>query len=314
MRILVIFTGGTIGSSLNNGWISTNSNTKRYLIDNYIKQSSQDITFFEKEPYTILSENLCAENINTLLYAVEESLSENYDGIIITHGTDTIQYTAAALRYAFGNTSIPVILVSSNYPLYDERANGHSNFAAAVDFICSNKAKGIYVAYKNKNSAALFHDPVRLHNHPENDDALYSMRPFAESKNGEVNILAEENENPLALGIFSLIKSPQILTIFSCPGDSFSYSPEKYNAIIIKPYHSGTLNTANESFIEFCKEAKSKNVPIFVVNIPDGNLYESSKEFNKLGIIPIVSSAFPSVYTRLWIAISRNENLYEQKF
>lgn len=67
MKILVIFTGGTIGSSLNDGWISTDNKAKRYLLECYKKNSTRDITFIEKEPYSILSENLCADNINMLL-------------------------------------------------------------------------------------------------------------------------------------------------------------------------------------------------------------------------------------------------------
>lgn len=174
--------------------------------------------------------------------------------------------------------------------------------------------KGIFVAYKNKNSTALYHDPLKLHNHPENDDALFSISPFAEDKDGKINILSDIKECPPSLGIYSLVKYPKILTVFSHPGDNFSYSPDKYNAIIIKPYHSGTLNTSDEALINFCNEAKSKNVPIFAVNIPEGNLYESSKEFIRLGIIPIAASAFPGVYMRLWIAISRNEDLYKTEF
>jgi L-asparaginase len=49
-----------------------------------------------------------------LITTVKENLSSDYDGIIVTHGTDTLGYSAAALAYALGNGTVPVCLVSSN--------------------------------------------------------------------------------------------------------------------------------------------------------------------------------------------------------
>ena len=64
-------------------------------------------------------------------YIKEQIESEKYDGIIITHGTDTLQYTSAMLGYMFDDVSIPIVLVSSNYVLEDKRANGLINLSKA---------------------------------------------------------------------------------------------------------------------------------------------------------------------------------------
>ena len=58
--------------------------------------------------------------------------AENYEGIIVTTGTDTLAYSSAALGYAFGELSVPMVTVSANYPLSDERSNGFSNFEQYV--------------------------------------------------------------------------------------------------------------------------------------------------------------------------------------
>ena len=110
MKLLVILTGGTIGSGFCEEFISLNENSKNVLLDGYNHLQIDTV-----QPYTILSEQLKAEYINLLIKCVGENLNKDYDGIIITHGTDTLQYTASALSCIYSNTSIPVVLVSSNY-------------------------------------------------------------------------------------------------------------------------------------------------------------------------------------------------------
>ena len=93
MKILVIFTGGTIGSSIKDGWISTDSATKYALIEKYKENFGADISFETTEPYFLLSENLNADTLNLLIASVKSATEKNYDGIIITHGTDTLHFS-----------------------------------------------------------------------------------------------------------------------------------------------------------------------------------------------------------------------------
>ena len=150
MNILVIFTGGTIGSAVSDGWISPSDDMKYLLLEKYREKTGDDIEFDTLNPYTILSENLTAEYLNMLTDCVKKNISL-YDGIIVAHGSDTLQYTAAALSLVLGNDIVPVMLVSSNYPLEDERANGTDNFIAATEFITAKAGKGVFISYKNKN-------------------------------------------------------------------------------------------------------------------------------------------------------------------
>ena len=312
MKVLVIFTGGTIGSQLSNGWISPDGHTKRELIRHYEEKYGNSVQLVTKAPYSILSENLSSKKINILVKTVLESLDGGYDGIIVTHGTDTLQYSAAALSLALGNECIPVLLVSGNYPLDDSRSNGHINFAAAVEFIKQKKGNGVFVAYRNDNKPVRFHKGLSLICHREADDAVYSINGdfYAEYDNGNINVFDHEcgvckyEKN----GEFVLCDSPKILVVDACPGDSYEYDLTKYKAIILRPYHSGTLNTASARFRGFCERADKLGIPLFVVNVKEGATYASSKEFGVLKITPIYSSTFVGVYVRLWIAISRGED------
>ncbi|MDE5995625.1 MAG: asparaginase [Eubacterium sp.] len=100
MKILVMFTGGTIGCSSNEGVISPNEENTKLLLELYKKEYEKNVDFEIAEPYYKLSENNTGKTLERLISAVCDAVKKNYSGIIVTHGTDTLQYSAAALSYA----------------------------------------------------------------------------------------------------------------------------------------------------------------------------------------------------------------------
>ena len=310
MKILVIFTGGTIGSTVNENWISLNDNTKYTLIENY-KKTDSNVEFDVLSPYSILSENLSANELTILCKLVSENAKKGYDGIIVTHGTDTIQYSASALDFTVNAKNIPIVLVSSNYPLNDERSNGNINFKTAIDFIKSKVSNGVFVAYKNNgDSDVKVHLASQIATHGEGHDGLYTLAgiPFASVIDGKVIVNKTAKPNGVDLSV-NYALSPNILLLNAFPGDLYSYDLSTVNAVLIKPYHSGTLNTENVKLKEFCDKAKSKNIPVFVCNVTNGVAYDSSKAFNDLALTVLPFSSVPAIYVKIWLAISLNKNV-----
>ena len=312
MKILVIFTGGTIGSTVSDGWISPDDKMKYLLIEKHREITGDDTEFDTLNPYTILSENLSAENINSLVTCVGENINK-FDGIIVTHGTDTLQYTAAALAYAFGCNTAPVVLVSSNFPINDARANGVHNFIGAVEFIKSQSGRGVFVSYKNKNENTKIHLASRIVSHAEAFDEIYSIdnQPFAVY---DENIILNTDckcQERAVVSATHFCEYPQILSVVAMPGDSFDYDLSKYKAVILRPYHSGTLNTESKAFSDFCKKAKDRDIPVLVVNVHGGTTYESSKLYSDLGITVLPMCSFISVYIKTWLAISLKKDIKE---
>ena len=159
MKILFVFTGGTIGSTLGADNIISPDAAKSYkIIETYSKKHTVDFAYDVVEPYTELSENNTGANLKKLATCVLEKLDGGYDGIVVTHGTDTLQYTAAALGYAVGNSSVPICIVSANRPIEHPQSNALDNLHAAVSFIRTGEGRGVFVPYRNDNS-----DTVMLH-------------------------------------------------------------------------------------------------------------------------------------------------------
>ena len=134
MKILTVLTGGTISCSESDGVLSPDSGNGKYLLDAAARAGVR-AEFVTTQPYLVLSENLGAEHLKALRACILSRLGEGFDGIIVTHGTDTLPTTAAYLDYVLGAAGLPIALVSANYPLRDPRSNGLANFSAAVALI-----------------------------------------------------------------------------------------------------------------------------------------------------------------------------------
>ena len=112
-KILVIFTGGTIGSAINGETIDVDSNCKFRLVADY-KLFYGEKDFECVQLYNILSENTGFLHWETLIDYLLKVDTENYSGIIITHGSDTLSYTSALLGMYFRHIEIPVFVIASN--------------------------------------------------------------------------------------------------------------------------------------------------------------------------------------------------------
>jgi len=303
MNILVILTGGTIGSSFCEEFISLNSDSKSKLLDGYSHLEIDTIS-----PYTILSEQLNGEYLNSLIKCVGENLSKNYDGIIVTHGTDTLQYSASALSVAYGDSKIPVVLVSSNYVLDDPRANGKDNFKYAVEFI-KEKIGGVFVSYRNTGGKPEIHQGNMLLPHEIYSDDVKSIGGAFGCFENEKFIQNSQLVRFDTAKNVSLSKNARILWLKIHPGMALP-DTKGYDVILLEAYHSGTLPTLSPEFRDFCKNS---HIPIFLVGAKEGPQYDSVKEYEELNIrhLSFISPIY--AYLRLW-AETEGEKDFERIF
>ncbi len=323
MNISVIFTGGTIGSTVNtDGFITTEKNNPYRILEMYRKLvpsstlSDREINFKTYEPYNILSENLGAKELNMLFSCIKNCLKDPLcDGIIITHGSDTLQYTAALLGYIFGAENIPIVLIASNYPLSDKRANGLLNFSSAVNFISGNYGKGVFVSYSNNNIDTSIHYGTRLMRHTEYSSDIISIENkcygiIKDSKFIRLNETADSSEYETDNMLFNRKNisltgnSSSILRISPYVGMVYPCINESTRAVLFDTYHSGTLKT-DESFINLTKKAREKNIPCFITGVPQNEaFYETVKYYYSCGITILPVSSGIAMYCKLWLALS----------
>jgi L-asparaginase len=341
MKILMIFTGGTIGSSVKDGYICVDEKNMKRLVDEACKNTSAaDIEISVINPYTILSETLNGRHIAKLVECINENAG-NFDGIIVCHGTDTLQYTAVALKFAFSDLPIPIVLVSSNYVLEDERSNGRDNLRAAVEFITGRsdspglmnrmRRGGVWVSYKNAGMPVKMYEPFELLPHQAYDDRLYTLdlsndenldtRKFAvNTENIDTEKFAANTENidtekftantenydakRMNVACLSLGEKSGILWIKAYPGICYTdyLNPvKKPTGILLDTYHSGTLNTSDESLRELAKWARENAVPICLVGLAPGISYETTRVYGEMGIKVFGKISPVTAYMYMWL-------------
>ncbi|MDQ6992478.1 MAG: asparaginase domain-containing protein, partial [Mariprofundus sp.] len=272
MKILVMFTGGTIGSRKSGAVIDIDAVMPFHLLESYLAQpQAKAVEFDTNQPIFLLSENLSPDDWYLLLDALKAIDQSAYDGIIIAHGTDTLPYTSAVVSFGVQQCDIPIMFVSSDYPLDDERANGLVNFSHAVDFIADAVAPGIFVVFKNSDGESKVHLGSRLREADPYSDDFDSVNGvnFGTMKEGSF-VYNDDARNISAVTLkqydFSqrtgVLFGSDVLYIQPFVGlnyEYFRFDLKKPKAVLHGLYHSGTGNSSDrqkhsiKTFLAYCE-------------------------------------------------------------
>ncbi len=147
--IAVLHTGGTIASKVD---YATGAVTAKFSVHDLVTlvpelKSMANIT--TKQVANMMSENIRFPFYKTLADAIVEQIKLGVDGIIIGHGTDTLQFTAAALSFMFENLPIPVLLVGSQRSTDRGSTDAAMNLICAAKFITNMDFKGVAICMHN---------------------------------------------------------------------------------------------------------------------------------------------------------------------
>jgi glutamyl-tRNA(Gln) amidotransferase subunit D len=134
-ELAIISTGGTIASRID---YRTGAVTSQFDADDIltaIPDLAKVARYRTKQLYTILSENMTPAIWQELARAVHNEIQRGIAGVIVTHGTDTMAYSASALSFML-KTPVPIVFVgsqrSADRPSSDNAMNAACAAAAAV--------------------------------------------------------------------------------------------------------------------------------------------------------------------------------------
>lgn len=145
-KVLLLTTGGTISAKAGDGGLRPLLASEELL--SYMSDLRQHYIIEAMDLLNLDSSNIQGEEWQLIARAVFDAL-EGFDGIVVTHGTDTMAYTASMLSYMLNNLKKPVVLTGSQVPidnlLTDARNNLYTAFAAVDSGI-----PGVTVAFNRK--------------------------------------------------------------------------------------------------------------------------------------------------------------------
>lgn len=314
-NILMVFTGGTIGSTVSGGVINTSQQQGFKLIQMFqALPQSEPIQFDCIQPLQLLSENLHPKVWTTLIEAIEQQNLENYDGIIVSHGTDTLAFTAAALSFYFHGLAKPMLLVSSNYPLEHPQANGVQNFCCAVEFIRQQIQWGVFVPYTNPGQMTEVHIGTRLASclQLSGDFISVQSKSYLTFENGEFSYVDSPNlsgfKNLTGLNLQANF-SKRILLIKPYPGLDYSvFNLDGVDAVLHDLYHSGTACTTadwgeNHNLIHFLQRCQNSQIPCYLAPaLKTPSAYAGTAELINQGVKILWNMSLEAAYVKLMLA------------
>ena len=321
-KILLVFTGGTIGSQAVDGAIDTDQAAGFKLLQLFKRQDSDpdSVSFKTLQPLQILSENLHPHAWTKLIAAIEEEDLSRFDGVIVTHGTDTLAFTAAALGLYFNFLQIPLLLVSSDLPLENPLANGLPNFLCAVDFIRQVRLRGVYAPYRNSGSDMRIYPATRLASSLQLSSDFIGVQSkafmlYEERRFRPLQAMAEIERAPLML---KADFSARIQLLRPYPGLDYSQiNLNNVDAVLHDLYHSGTAcaSTANGeeySLLGFIRRCRRQGLPIYLAPaLKSENAYGSTRQLMAEGAEMIWNMSLEAAYAKLLLAYGNFKNARE---
>lgn len=144
-KIALIHTGGTIASKVDYRTGAVNPTFTKDEIMNLFSDLNKKANILTSMVFNIFSEDLRFREYNILIKEVNKIILENKDlaGIIISHGTDTMHYSANALFYALKNLNCPIIFVGAQRSSDRASSDSFFNLNCAIDFINYNFKKNL---------------------------------------------------------------------------------------------------------------------------------------------------------------------------
>lgn len=312
LQIALILTGGTICSRVSpEGGRRSDVGTAVTALEQGYRRAHPygDVKFTVSMPMNCLSEDFTPEEWRRLLLTVADTDLSQTDGIIIAHGTDTLEQTAALLSAALTGIPVPVILVSAIAPLDDPRTNGHANFAAAVRMIRRKLMPGVWVIYENADRVMYLHRGFALRPCQHGSLDFYSdgMQP------AESVLEAEPYDRSLLLDRFErvLLKnamrgSADVLLLRPYTGLRYDSIPlEGISAVVHGTYHSETANAQRFSpygMQTLLMRCQSAGIPCYLAPCSlNEDSYGSSCDLVQEGAVPLENMSAAFAYAAVWL-------------
>ncbi len=144
-RILLLTTGGTIASAPGgDGLVPRRWQIMAHFIDQL--REFYDITV--QDVMCLDSSNIRPEEWQQIARHIFEK-APDYDGIVVSHGTDTMAYTASAVTFMLPGLQIPVVFTGSQVPLQDPLSDGPDNLRTAFAMAASG-CPGVFLAFDRR--------------------------------------------------------------------------------------------------------------------------------------------------------------------
>ena len=308
-NILLLTTGGTIASAPGGDGLVPHSAA---VFDREMapRRTYYDITV--KDLICLDSSNIGPAQWQLIARGIFENRA-GFDGIVVTHGTATMGYTASAVTFMLPNIDLPVVFTGSQVPLSDVLSDGPDNLRTAFAMAASGYP-GVFLAFDRKVMLGCRGVKVRASGFSafESINARYVATVSHAGLSVDTSVLpapcgAPELKTDVSDEVFLLKLTPGLTSrIFDALADM------GYKGIVIEAFGLGGINILNKG-LDGIRRALEKGISVVVTSqclYDSANLgvYQVGTKMMALGVIQGRDMTSEAAMTKLMWGLGQGMN------
>lgn len=313
-KILIINTGGTLSSVMKKNGLIPGLSIHDMQTELQMVSGDTDIEiedFCSVDSANIFPEDWCA------LSKRISNCRNDYDGIVVIHGTDTLAYTSSMLSFMLRNINIPVVITGSQLSITNPVADAMENCRCAIHMAASS-IPGVFVAFNRKVILGCRASKVRSLSF----DAFESINYPNIATISSLGMKIETAAVPERTGIFKLSNtySDKVCMIKMFPGIHRSLiesiADQGYKGLYIEAYGIGGMPFLKHDFIGALDKVIQNGMSVVVgtqcrYEGTKMDVYETGKRARAIGALEARDMTSEAALTKLMWILGMTQDIKE---
>ncbi|MBS1984010.1 MAG: asparaginase [Bdellovibrionales bacterium] len=311
-KILILHTGGTLGMTLAGTPDDEESFTRA------LKQYAPRIFETADVKLEILlnkdSSNICPRDWVLLSQSIHKRMND-WDGFVVTHGTDTLAFTASVLSFILAHAPKPIILTGSQRPLADPNSDAPRNIINAVEMAACGRTQEV----------CIFFDSVLLRGNRAKKVSIPSFGAFDSPNHPplarigmKTEFLAPGAPVPAGRYTFDPRLETNVLSFPLFPGINteffFPLIDRGLKGLVLQAFGPGDIPLEETSVVHLIRSLTERGVPTVICSqavfgAVDISLYETGRAARDAGAISAGDMTWETCMTKMMALLGRGHSL-----
>ncbi|MBI4116828.1 Glu-tRNA(Gln) amidotransferase subunit GatD [Candidatus Pacearchaeota archaeon] len=298
-NVAMIITGGTIASRYDSRTGGVDALTKPEELFKYYPELFEKANVVKAEvPFMKSSEDMDFRDWQKIAKVAEKFLNDgNIKGVIITHGTDTLHYTSAALSFFLRNLNKPVVLTYSQRSIDRASSDANLNLRCAALAAISDIAEVMLVGHGTTNDDFCYAMPGtkvrKMHTSRRDAFKTINSKPFAKIFPDRIEIISGHKKRNSGKAKSDLKFEEKIALIKVYPGQDENildyYLKNKYKGLILETTGLGHV-PSKKAWLNKLKEIQEKGIIVCataqtIYGRLDPLVYSNGRKILEAGVI-----------------------------
>ncbi len=314
-KILLLCTGGTIASVKTENGLKPALTAEELL--SYVPEVKSYCDIDVLQVANIDSTNMAPEIWSKIVSAIRDNY-DKYDGFVITHGTDTMAYTSAAISYMIRNSRKPIVITGAQKPINIDGTDAKTNLRDSITYACDPYSQNVVLVFDGNVIAGTRAKKMMARSF----NAFHSVNFPVLARLQDYHIIRYIPFEPMREPVkFQTDLSDSICVMKLIPGarpEMLEYLFDNYDCIVIESFGVGGIpnNLLDKFYAEMDKWAeKGKFIVMATQVVNEGSNMEIYQVGNKIKkdfkLIEAYDMTLEATLTKLMFLMARYPHDYE---